>query len=286
MFKQAIAAIGLLSIVAISISEAAIEIGAFNAYVYGKSKASKPDVVAIFIEIVQRYDIVLLQEIRDSSESVMYEFLDRLNREQSNYTYDMILGPREGRSSSKEQYVYIYRVETVEVLYSYTYEDTDDVFERSPLIAHIKDLTAQPIPDVVLVGIHVKPSDAEAEIDGLVKVYEETVQKFFTFNVLLMGDMNADCSYVKDNVYDRLYFTTDSRFLWLIDKLTDTTVAGTHCAYDRFVATLASKTLVPKDSINVFKFDEYFHLNATEAKRVSDHYPIELRMQGIFGNEQ
>ena len=89
------------------------------------------------------------------------------------------------------------------------------------------------IPDVVLVGIHVKPSDAEAEIDALVKVYDETVQKFYTFNVLLMGDMNADCSYVKDNVYDRLYFTTDSRFLWLIDKLTDTTVSGTHCAYDR-----------------------------------------------------
>lgn len=89
------------------------------------------------------------------------------------------------------------------------------------------------IPDVVLIGIHVKPSTAELELDGLVKVYEETVQKFFTFNVLLMGDMNADCSYVTNTVYDRLNFTTDSRFLWLIDKLQDTTVAGTHCAYDR-----------------------------------------------------
>ena len=91
------------------------------------------------------------------------------------------------------------------------------------------------IPDVVLVGIHVKPSDAEAELDGLVKVYEETVQKFYTFNVLLLGDMNADCSYVKDSSYGRLHFTTDNRFLWLIDKLTDTTVStGTHCAYDRY----------------------------------------------------
>ena len=34
------------------------------------------------------------------------------------------------------------RVETVEVLTSYTYDDYDDVFERSPLIVHIKDLTA------------------------------------------------------------------------------------------------------------------------------------------------
>jgi len=89
------------------------------------------------------------------------------------------------------------------------------------------------VADFVLIGIHVRPSDAEAELDGLVKVYDEVVEKFSTFNVFLLGDMNADCSYVPDGVYDQLNFTTDSRFLWLIDKLQDTTVSGTHCAYDR-----------------------------------------------------
>ena len=34
------------------------------------------------------------------------------------------------------------RIETVEVMTSYTYNDYDDMFERSPLIVHIKDLTA------------------------------------------------------------------------------------------------------------------------------------------------
>ena len=97
---------------------------------------------------------------------------------------------------------------------------------------NITNLTA--IPDIVLIGIHIKPSDAEVELDALVKVYDETVQKFYTFNVLLLGDMNADCSYVTNVVYDRLNFTTDHRFIWLIDKLQDTTVAGTHCAYDRY----------------------------------------------------
>lgn len=51
MFKQAIAIIGILSTVIISTSDAAIEICAFNAYIYGKSKASKPDVVDIFLEV-------------------------------------------------------------------------------------------------------------------------------------------------------------------------------------------------------------------------------------------
>lgn len=51
MFLQAVAIIGVLSSVMISTSDAAIEICAFNAYIYGKTKASKPDVVAIFIEV-------------------------------------------------------------------------------------------------------------------------------------------------------------------------------------------------------------------------------------------
>ena len=92
------------------------------------------------------------------------------------------------------------------------------------------------IPDVVLIGIHVKPSDARAELDGLMKVYEEAVNEFLTFNILLLGDMNADCSYISNSVHNQLNFTTDSRFVWLIDKLQDTTVADTHCAYDRYIA--------------------------------------------------
>ena len=100
-----------------------------------------------------------------------------------------------------------------------------------PLCINLPPFTA--IPDIVLIGIHIKPSDAEAELDALVKVYDEAVQQFSTFNVLLLGDMNADCSYISNRIYNRLNFTTDNRFIWMIDKLQDTTVTGTHCAYDR-----------------------------------------------------
>jgi len=36
------------------------------------------------------------------------------------------------------------------------------------------------------------------------------------------------------------------------------------CYYNRFVATLESKDMVEKGSVNVFRFDEYFHLNQTQ----------------------
>ena len=50
MFRQTIAVIGVLS-VAVNISLAAIEIGAFNPQIFGKTKASKPEVVEILLEV-------------------------------------------------------------------------------------------------------------------------------------------------------------------------------------------------------------------------------------------
>ena len=50
MLRQAIAVILVLS-VAVNISLAEIEIGAFNTQIFGKSKASKPEVIDIYLEV-------------------------------------------------------------------------------------------------------------------------------------------------------------------------------------------------------------------------------------------
>lgn len=58
---------------------------------------------------------------------------------------------------------------------------------------------------------------------------------FFGFqDILFAGDFNADCSYLSSSKYSNLLFTTDSRFQWLINGDSDTTVSiNTNCAYDR-----------------------------------------------------
>ena len=50
MFRQAIAVIAVLS-VTVNISLADIEVGAFNIQIFGKSKAAKPQVVDILLEV-------------------------------------------------------------------------------------------------------------------------------------------------------------------------------------------------------------------------------------------
>ena len=91
------------------------------------------------------------------------------------------------------------------------------------------------VSDLVLIGLHARPhvTDTQAEINALVSVYEGAVIRYNTTNVIIMGDLNADCSYLSNSRYDDLIFTTNSSFLWLIGKENDTTVSNSSCAYDR-----------------------------------------------------
>ena len=117
----------------VSIPEAkdTIKIASFNIQVFGRSKASKPEVMEILSRIISQFDIVAIQEIRDKSGKAIKDLevaVDDLGE-----NYDFIIGPRLGRTSSKEQYAYFYRVSTIRVGGSYTYTETgDDIIHREP----------------------------------------------------------------------------------------------------------------------------------------------------------
>ena len=51
---------------------------------------------------------------------------------------------------------------------------------------------------------------------------------------MLLGDFNADCSYLPKKNRKNVRLLTDARFNWLIGDDRDTTVReSTDCAYDR-----------------------------------------------------
>ena len=80
-----------------------ISILSFNIQIFGKSKMNKPEVVEVLTDIINKFDLIAIQEVRDSSGSSVKYFMSKLDDKYSYY-----LGPREGRSSSKEQYLIIY----------------------------------------------------------------------------------------------------------------------------------------------------------------------------------
>ena len=83
-----------------------IRIASFNIQVFGRSKASKPEVMEVLANIISQFDIVAIQEIRDKSGKAIKDLEVAVDDLGENYDY--IIGPRLGRTSSKEQYAYSY----------------------------------------------------------------------------------------------------------------------------------------------------------------------------------
>ena len=54
-----------------------IKIAAFNIQIFGKSKRAKPDVVDVLRKVVREFDVVLVQEIRDASQTTAPGTIDR-----------------------------------------------------------------------------------------------------------------------------------------------------------------------------------------------------------------
>ncbi|MCK4735236.1 MAG: hypothetical protein KAT65_22475, partial [Methanophagales archaeon] len=88
-----------------------LRIGAFNIQVFGKSKAAKEEVMGVLVKIIRTYDVVAIQEIRDKDQTAIPKLVNLTNANGTQYEY--IVGPRLGRSASKEQYAYIYNNQTV-----------------------------------------------------------------------------------------------------------------------------------------------------------------------------
>ena len=91
------------------------------------------------------------------------------------------------------------------------------------------------ISDFVLVAIHTSPSKANQEIQQIVAVYDDVIKQLAIPNVIILGDLNAACSYMSDRDWKTNHLANDKRFHWLISDCVDTTVNGGHCAYDRWV---------------------------------------------------
>ena len=90
-----------------------IKIAAFNIQVFGRSKRQKDDVMDVLTRIVREFDVMLIQEIRDSNEETIPFFLQEIN-DVEGPKYQYIRSERLGRSTSKEAYAYIYNAETIE----------------------------------------------------------------------------------------------------------------------------------------------------------------------------
>ncbi|XP_014746469.1 PREDICTED: LOW QUALITY PROTEIN: deoxyribonuclease-1-like 2 [Sturnus vulgaris] len=293
--------LSLLAVALLCPATAMLRIGAFNIQAFGDTKMSNKEVAEIIINVLSRYDVVLVQEVRDSDLSAVTELMEQLNSaSKSPYDYE-ISGPL-GRENYKEMYLFIYRTDIVSVVDTYQYKDPQDVFSREPFILRVSAPStskwenkwpwvvawggcgAHPSPlaeakEFVLVPLHSAPHDAVAEIDALYDVYLAIINKWGTDNMIFLGDFNADCSYVQPSDWSSIRLRTSDIFKWLIPDSADTTVGKSDCAYDRIVVCGNKlKRSIVSNSAGIYNFQRAFHLDQEEALAVSDHYPVEVKL--------
>jgi len=252
----------------------------FNIQVFGQTKVSNIPVLETLVQILRRFDLVAIQEVRDAQETAFPQLVQSLVST-SKIPYDSIIGPRVGKTTSKEQYGYIFDSRKFSVVQSYTYADPLQQFERPPFIVtwSVKNSPKQ----FSTINIHTKPENAVAEIDELVDVYDDAVSKLKNANVLILGDFNAGCSYVPQYRWASIRLFTQSRFRWLMETGTPTAVK-TDCPYDRFV--VAGDWLLSAASKGaVFNFMTVFSLPLSFAITVSDHFPITLNLTAPLSSE-
>ena len=123
----------LVCAIALATYTSAVRIGSFNLHQYGSKKAANADLTNTVAQIISDFDLAIIQEISDVSLRAPYVLFEELNKV-SHEPYTMTLSPRVGRSATKEQYIFFNRESQsgVEIVESYIYDDTNDLFERPP----------------------------------------------------------------------------------------------------------------------------------------------------------
>nr|XP_043907648.1 deoxyribonuclease-1 isoform X1 [Solea senegalensis] len=261
-------------------------LGAFNIKSYGDKKASNTTLMNLISTIVHRYDIILIQEVRDNDLSATKKLMEHVNKlayiGSPRVRYSHIVSEPLGRSSYKERYLFLYREDTVSVTNSYTYDDGcepcgTDTFIREPFVVMFSS-NRTAVRNFALIPQHTSPDFALEETDALYDVVDDVRSRWNTNDIILLGDFNTGCNYVSGSDWQKIRLFTDKSFHWLITNEADTTVSHTNCPYDRIVATSDMMRGVEPSSADVYDYMMDLNLSYNLALAVSDHFPVEVRL--------
>jgi deoxyribonuclease-1-like protein len=244
-----------------------IRIASFNIQVLGSSKARKPEVMNVLANVIRRYDVVAIQELRTKDAWVMENLVALVNSSGSDYRY--LVGPRLGRTNSKEQYVFVYDAARIDAdpQSLLTVPDPQDYLHRQPTIARfqVRSDSTQPGFSFILANIHTDPDETKTELNALDDVFVSLQRnQWQEDDVILLGDLNV--SYRKLGELGQL-----PNIAYTV-RGEPTNTRGTK-SYDNIVFDrLATKEF--SGVTGILSLQQEFGLSMDDALAVSDHWPV------------
>lgn len=244
-----------------------IRIASFNIQVFGTAKMKKTEVVQILAEVIRRFDIVAIQEIRSVDNNVLPQFLEYINA--TGRRYDFAIGPRLGRTSSKEQYAYIFDTDRIEMdrHAMYTVDDPDDLLHREPLVGSFRVRGPKPSEafTFTLVNIHTDPDEVRQEMNVLDDVFRAVLNDGRgEDDIIMLGDFNThdqalgELGQISSLMCALSQVPTNTRGTKMYDNI----------IFDRYA------TREFEGRSGVLDLQAEFNLTLEQALEVSDHLPI------------
>jgi deoxyribonuclease-1-like protein len=251
-----------------------ILIASFNIQVFGEAKMADPQAMQAIIAILRNFDLVAIQEIRSQTD-ILPRLCEMLNADGQRY-FTYAIGPRLGRTDSKEQYAFVFDQATVELdrTQLYTLQDPSSLLHRPPLVGWFR--ARGPSPEqaftFTLVPVHTDPDEVQRELnvldDAFFAIRDDGRRED---DVIMLGDFNAS--------HRRLGELGAINGLAAV--VTRDPISGVEVAtnvrgdkqYDN-ILFLSNATTEFTGRGGVFDFLRQYNLPQQDALRVSDHLPV------------
>src|SRR4029079_10519724 len=246
-----------------------IRVATFNIQVFGESKLNEDEAMQAIVAIVRNFDLVAIQEVRSVSQDIMPQLIEMLNAD--GHQYDYAIGPRLGRTASKEQYAFVSDTQTIEIdrYQLYTVDDPDDLLHREPLVGWFRSRGPSPEQAFTfsLATIHTDPDETNQELDVLDDVFFKVREdpRRGEDDVLMLGDFNAKATAMRQL----------GQIKGLVKVVNGETRTNTlhNAQYDNILFHETATTEFTGRG-GVFDFLRQYNLTLEQAERVSDHLPV------------
>lgn len=269
VFERSLSNLSIVSQNEGSVCHQPIRIGAFNVRNFGKTFVNDDKKVEALVGILNRYDIVLLQEIRQ--EQPLEQLWKKLNS-RGPIVFKRVVSEGVGLAERKEHYVYVYQSNRVDLKHVEVRMHND--IGRPPFVA-IFEGQALPMSNLVLVGIHTRTMHVKTELDVLYDICTDLLSD--NTNVIVLGDFNASGSFLSKRDQDDLKFTKDLQWKWIIKDHMPTTSGRGNPVYDRILIHESIEKCIQGNG-SVFRYTDEL-VNDENVTLVSDHFPVELQLK-------
>ena len=257
-----------------------IRIASFDIQAFGPAKFAKPLAMKVIVDVLRRFDVVALQEVRSERDDQLPRLIEMLNGTAAGSQagkpdlrhYDYVIGPRQGAAGAEEQFAILFDAASVAIDRStvYTVDDPGRRMDRDPLVAsfQVRGPSDNEAFTFTLVDVHVSPRRRSEELSALAEVCRAvrgvSIQGRLEDDIILLGNFNAD-----------------DRNLGLLGEMPNTATAlaaiptnthGTKMLDNIVFNRLATTEFTGRAGVVDLMHD--FNLSMTQALEVSDHLPI------------